>query len=117
MRVGLFVPCYIDAFYPEVGIATLELLERFGLDISYPLDQTCCGQPMVNSLPGFFLYYPSRWQAPQALVAFVETLRRHRMARDAETKEAPIKPGSLQTREPPDRSRRTASGREPARRG
>jgi L-lactate dehydrogenase complex protein LldE len=32
MRVGLFVPCYVDAFEPEVGIATLELLERFGLD-------------------------------------------------------------------------------------
>jgi len=28
MRIGLFIPCYIDAFFPEVGIATLELLER-----------------------------------------------------------------------------------------
>jgi L-lactate dehydrogenase complex protein LldE len=49
MRIGLFVPCYIDAFLPEVGIATLELLERFGLDVAYPFDQTCCGQPMTNS--------------------------------------------------------------------
>ena len=49
MRVGLFVPCFVDAFHPEVGIATLELLERLGLDVSYPPDQTCCGQPMVNS--------------------------------------------------------------------
>jgi L-lactate dehydrogenase complex protein LldE len=32
-----------------VGIATLELLERLGLDVHYPLDQTCCGQPMANS--------------------------------------------------------------------
>ena len=30
MHVGLFIPCYIDAFYPEVGVATLELLDRFG---------------------------------------------------------------------------------------
>ena len=30
MRIGLFIPCYIDAFFPEVGIATLELLERLG---------------------------------------------------------------------------------------
>jgi L-lactate dehydrogenase complex protein LldE len=37
MRVGLFVPCYVDAFHSEVGIATLELLERFGLDVEYPL--------------------------------------------------------------------------------
>ncbi len=49
MRVGLFIPCFIDAFFPEVGIATLELLERFGLDVAYPPDQTCCGQPMANA--------------------------------------------------------------------
>ncbi|GBQ99602.1 iron-sulfur oxidoreductase [Acetobacter nitrogenifigens DSM 23921 = NBRC 105050] len=49
MRVGLFVPCYVDAFHPEVGQATLELLERFGLDVDYPFDQTCCGQPMTNT--------------------------------------------------------------------
>ena len=49
MRIGLFIPCYIDAFFPEVGIATLELLERLGCDVDYPFDQTCCGQPMANS--------------------------------------------------------------------
>jgi L-lactate dehydrogenase complex protein LldE len=49
MQVALFVPCFIDAFYPEVGVATLELLERLGLDVAYPLDQTCCGQPLANS--------------------------------------------------------------------
>jgi Fe-S oxidoreductase len=38
-----------DAFFPEVGIATLELLERFGYEVVYPHDQTCCGQPMANS--------------------------------------------------------------------
>jgi len=36
MRIGLFIPCYIDLIYPEVGIATLELLERFGLNVGYP---------------------------------------------------------------------------------
>jgi len=46
MKVGLFIPCYIDAFFPEVGIATLELLEKLGVEVEYPLDQTCCGQPM-----------------------------------------------------------------------
>ena len=49
MRVGLFVPCYVDAFEPEVGIATLELLERLGCPVEYPFDQTCCGQPMTNT--------------------------------------------------------------------
>ena len=49
MRIGLFIPCYIDAFFPEVGVATLELLERLGHEVVYPRDQTCCGQPMANS--------------------------------------------------------------------
>jgi len=49
VRVGLFVPCYVDAFHPDVGIATLELLERFGIEVDYPFNQTCCGQPMTNS--------------------------------------------------------------------
>jgi L-lactate dehydrogenase complex protein LldE len=49
MKVGLFIPCYINQFYPSVGIATLQLLEKLGLDVYYPIDQTCCGQPMANS--------------------------------------------------------------------
>lgn len=49
MKVGLFIPCYIDQLYPQVAIATLELLEKQGLKVSYPLNQTCCGQPMANS--------------------------------------------------------------------
>lgn len=49
MNVALFIPCYIDQFYPKVAIATLELLEKFGCTVSYPSKQTCCGQPMANS--------------------------------------------------------------------
>lgn len=49
MKVGLFIPCYVDQFYPQVGIATLELLEKFGCEVVYPPNQTCCGQPMANS--------------------------------------------------------------------
>lgn len=49
MKVALFVPCYVDQFYPQVAIATLELLEKFGVDVAYPGKQTCCGQPMANS--------------------------------------------------------------------
>lgn len=48
-KIGLFIPCYIDQFYPHVGIATLELLQKLGLEISYPLKQTCCGQPLANT--------------------------------------------------------------------
>ncbi|MBL7818323.1 MAG: (Fe-S)-binding protein [Saprospiraceae bacterium] len=49
MKVGLFVPCYIDQFYPKVAIATLELLEKQGCEVYFPTNQTCCGQPMANS--------------------------------------------------------------------
>ena len=49
MRVGLFIPCYVDQLYPQVAIATLNLLEKYGCDVDYPADQTCCGQPMANS--------------------------------------------------------------------
>jgi L-lactate dehydrogenase complex protein LldE len=49
MKVGLFIPCYVNQFYPHVGINTLELLEKLGCTVDYPLDQTCCGQPMANS--------------------------------------------------------------------
>jgi len=49
MKVGLFIPCYVDQFYPGAAIATLQLLEKLGVDVSYPPNQTCCGQPMANS--------------------------------------------------------------------
>lgn len=49
MKVALFLPCYVDQFYPQVGIATLQLLTKLGVDVEYPLQQTCCGQPMANS--------------------------------------------------------------------
>lgn len=49
MKVGLFIPCYIDQFYPQVGVATLELLEHLGCEVVYPPGQTCCGQPLANT--------------------------------------------------------------------
>ena len=49
MKVGLFIPCYINAVYPRVGQATCELLTRLGCEVDYPLEQTCCGQPMANA--------------------------------------------------------------------
>jgi L-lactate dehydrogenase complex protein LldE len=49
VRVGLMIPCYIDMCYPQVGKSTLGLLERLGVQVEYPFDQTCCGQPTANS--------------------------------------------------------------------
>ena len=42
MKVGLFIPGYVNAIYPEVGVATYKLLNHLGVDVEYPLNQTCC---------------------------------------------------------------------------
>ncbi|GAB4034116.1 (Fe-S)-binding protein [Spirosoma gilvum] len=49
MTVGLFIPCYVNQFYPNAAIATLQLLQKLGVKVVYPPRQTCCGQPMANS--------------------------------------------------------------------
>lgn len=49
MTVGLFIPCYVNQFYPKAAIATLQLLRKLGLNVVYPPKQTCCGQPMANA--------------------------------------------------------------------
>lgn len=47
--VTLFVTCMVDMLYPEVGEATVSLLEGLGLEVAFPEDQTCCGQPAYNA--------------------------------------------------------------------
>ena len=49
MQVALFIPCYVNAVFPEVGLASLHLLQQLGVDVVYPERQTCCGQPMGNA--------------------------------------------------------------------
>ena len=48
MHIGLFIPCYVDQFYPQVGLATVDVLTRFGCNVEFPEEQTCRGQPMAN---------------------------------------------------------------------
>jgi len=48
-RVALFVTCLVDLLYPEVGEATVSLLEEAGVAVDFPVGQTCCGQPPFNS--------------------------------------------------------------------
>jgi L-lactate dehydrogenase complex protein LldE len=49
MKVSLLVTCLGDVFFPEVGLATVGLLRRLGIDVDFPQAQTCCGQPHFNS--------------------------------------------------------------------
>ncbi len=47
--VQLFVTCLIDTFFPEVGMAMVDVLRRAGAEVDFPRDQTCCGQPTFNA--------------------------------------------------------------------
>jgi L-lactate dehydrogenase complex protein LldE len=49
MPIALFVPCYVDQMRPAVGIAALDVLEALGVEVVYPEDQTCCGQPFASA--------------------------------------------------------------------
>src|SRR5437588_10328082 len=49
MRVALFITCFNDTLFPNVGIATTRLLERLGLTVDFPEAQTCCGQMHFNT--------------------------------------------------------------------
>ncbi len=52
MRVALFATCLVDALFPDAGKATVQILERLGQTVEFPLEQTCCGQMHANS--GYF---------------------------------------------------------------
>lgn len=49
MRIALFVSCLVDSIFPDVGKATVTLLERLGHQVGFPSAQTCCGQMHINT--------------------------------------------------------------------
>lgn len=49
MKAALFLPCYVDQVLPPVARATVALLERLGVAVEFPREQTCCGQPAFNT--------------------------------------------------------------------
>jgi L-lactate dehydrogenase complex protein LldE len=49
MRVALFITCFNDTLFPQTGRATVEMLERLGHEVEFPLAQTCCGQMHFNT--------------------------------------------------------------------
>jgi len=49
MKTALFVPCYINELYPDIARDTAILLRNLGVNLEIPLNQTCCGQPFLNS--------------------------------------------------------------------
>lgn len=49
MIVDLFIPCFIDQFYPNTAMNMIKVLERVGCGVNYNHEQTCCGQPSFNA--------------------------------------------------------------------
>ncbi|WP_053698665.1 (Fe-S)-binding protein [Streptomyces sp. NRRL F-5755] len=49
MRVALFVTCINDTLHPDTGRAVITLLERLGVEVGFPEEQSCCGQPQFNT--------------------------------------------------------------------
>lgn len=49
MRVSLFIPCFVDVCFPQVGISVVQILERLGHDVAFAESLTCCGQPPFNA--------------------------------------------------------------------
>jgi len=49
VKITLFIPCFVDQFYPQVGMSIVQVLERLGHTVDYPEAQTCCGQPAFNA--------------------------------------------------------------------
>lgn len=47
--VSLFVTCIVDMVYPDTGMSVVKILEHLGIEVNFPMAQTCCGQPAFNS--------------------------------------------------------------------
>ncbi len=69
IKASLFVTCIIDQLYPQVGVSTVHVLRRLGVDVDFPMSQTCCGQPLYNA--GFASQ--SRKLAQRVLESFRES--------------------------------------------
>lgn len=66
--VSLFVTCMVDMIYPATGVSVVRILEHLGIEVRFPMGQTCCGQPAFNS--GF--WDDARGVAKQFLTAFAD---------------------------------------------
>lgn len=48
-KVSLFVTCIVDMVYPNTGMSVVDILEHIGIQVDFPMEQTCCGQPAFNA--------------------------------------------------------------------
>ena len=69
IKVSLFATCIIDQLFPQVGASVVRVLRRMGVDVDFPPDQTCCGQPLYNA--GFT--HQARQLAQRVFSSFAES--------------------------------------------
>ena len=69
IKASLFVTCIIAQLYPQAGVSAVNVLRRLGVEVDFPMDQTCCGQPLYNA--GFAKQ--SRKLAKRVLESFKES--------------------------------------------
>ena len=67
-RVSLFVTCMVDMLSPHTGMSVVKVLEHVGVEVDFPMAQTCCGQPAFNA--GY--RHEARRVAQQFLHAFAD---------------------------------------------
>ena len=60
MKIALHIPCYINELFPEVAKFSILLLRKLKFNVFIPKNQTCCGQPFINS--GFDTTLPHRYE-------------------------------------------------------
>jgi L-lactate dehydrogenase complex protein LldE len=49
VRASLFITCFNDTLFPDTGKAVVSVLERLGVEVDFPFEQTCCGQMHFNT--------------------------------------------------------------------
>lgn len=72
MEVDIFIPCFIDQLYPDVGFNMVKVLERLGCKVHYNPNQTCCGQPAYNAG-----YFPDAIEVAEKFIDDFKTANRY----------------------------------------
>lgn len=49
MKISLFIPCFVDLMFPQVGISMVRIFEKLGHEVDVPKAPACCGQPAFNT--------------------------------------------------------------------
>ena len=49
MTITLFIPCFVDLMFPQVGVSMVRIFEKLGHGVEMTAGPACCGQPAFNA--------------------------------------------------------------------